>query len=74
MTETLVTERLILRPPVPDDWPAWHAFYTSPRSKFVGGPCPESDSALCHSDCAAHQRTRIDCNSTLGRRSRMWNA
>jgi RimJ/RimL family protein N-acetyltransferase len=37
MTETIVTDRLVLRRPLPDDWPAWHAFYTSRRSEFVGG-------------------------------------
>ena len=37
MTDRLVTERLVLRRPGPADWPAWHAFYASPRSSFIGG-------------------------------------
>jgi RimJ/RimL family protein N-acetyltransferase len=37
MTDRIETDRLVLRPPSPEDWPAWHAFYMSPRSNFVGG-------------------------------------
>lgn len=34
---TLTTERLVLRPPREDDFPAMLAFNDSPRSAFVGG-------------------------------------
>ncbi len=37
MTDRIETERLVLRPPHAGDWPAWHAFYASPRSEYVGG-------------------------------------
>ena len=37
MTDSIATKRLVLRRPVPEDWPAWHTFYISPRSNFVGG-------------------------------------
>ena len=37
MTDSIATKRLVLRRPAPEDWPAWHAFYISPRSNFVGG-------------------------------------
>jgi RimJ/RimL family protein N-acetyltransferase len=35
---TLHTERLLLRPPTADDYPAYAAFLASPRSRFMGGP------------------------------------
>jgi RimJ/RimL family protein N-acetyltransferase len=35
---TLETERLILRAPQTDDFPAFAAFYASDRARFVGGP------------------------------------
>lgn len=35
------TERLILRTPVEEDFPAVDAFMQSPRSAFVGGPEPD---------------------------------
>lgn len=35
---TLETERLILRPPQLEDWPACEGFFTSERSRWVGGP------------------------------------
>jgi RimJ/RimL family protein N-acetyltransferase len=35
---TLMTERLILRPPVDADYPAYAAFLASPRSIHMGGP------------------------------------
>lgn len=37
MSDCIVTDRLTLRRPVPEDWAAWHAFYVTPRSRFVGG-------------------------------------
>lgn len=33
----LETDRLVLRPPVPDDTGAWMAYHMSPRAKFTGG-------------------------------------
>lgn len=33
----LETERLVLRPPEPRDWPAFHAFFHSDRCEWVGG-------------------------------------
>lgn len=33
----LRTERLILRPPLPEDLPDWMAFYKSPRAIYIGG-------------------------------------
>lgn len=38
---TIETDRLILRRPTGDDWPAARAFFTSVRSKGVGGPLSE---------------------------------
>lgn len=38
MIPTLTTARLILRAPCLDDFPAFAAFYASPRSKLIGGP------------------------------------
>jgi RimJ/RimL family protein N-acetyltransferase len=35
---TLTTERLILRAPVVEDFPAYEALWTSPRSRYMGGP------------------------------------
>jgi len=35
---TLTTARLILRPPVIADFPAYEALWASPRSRFMGGP------------------------------------
>ena len=35
---TLTTERLILRPPAFDDFPAYEALWASPRSRYMGGP------------------------------------
>ena len=35
---TLGTERLILRPPVVQDFPAYAALWASPRSAYMGGP------------------------------------
>ncbi len=37
-TPVLETERLILRAPRAEDWPAWAAFAADERSRFVGGP------------------------------------
>ncbi len=42
MTTTLETQRLILRRPVPADWPAFHDFMMSDRSTIFG----------CHGDLA----------------------
>ena len=36
-TPTLRTDRFTLRAPVATDWPAWCAFHTSERARFVGG-------------------------------------
>lgn len=38
MIPTLLSERLTLRAPSPKDFEAVHAFRSSPRSKFLGGP------------------------------------
>lgn len=38
---TLETERLVLRGPMPRDYPAFREFYSSPRARFVGGPLDE---------------------------------
>lgn len=35
---TLQTERLILRPPVMEDWPEYHALMISDRALYMGGP------------------------------------
>jgi RimJ/RimL family protein N-acetyltransferase len=35
---TLTTERLILRPPVVDDFPAYALLLASPRATYMGGP------------------------------------
>lgn len=40
---TLTTDRLILRRPTGDDWPAARAFFTSTRSAGVGGPYDDAD-------------------------------
>ena len=37
-TPVIETERLILRGPRMEDFPAWEAFYTSPRAQYIGGP------------------------------------
>jgi RimJ/RimL family protein N-acetyltransferase len=34
----LTTDRLILRPPTMDDYPAYAAFLASPRAQYMGGP------------------------------------
>ena len=40
---TLSTERLILRPPSREDWPAWAAFMADPQAmRHLGGPQPAS--------------------------------
>lgn len=36
-TPMLETERLILRAPLPQDYPAWEPFFLSPRGTFIGG-------------------------------------
>ncbi len=41
-TPVLQTQRLTLRVPGPQDYPAWEAFFLSPRAVFVGGG-PEFD-------------------------------
>jgi len=38
MTQTLTTNRLILRQPAPADWAAFWAFFQTKRSTGVGGP------------------------------------
>jgi RimJ/RimL family protein N-acetyltransferase len=35
---TLTTKRLILRPPIVDDFPAYARLHASPRAKYMGGP------------------------------------
>lgn len=39
----LETERLILRAPEPQDYPAFRNYYASPRSVHTGGPLDERD-------------------------------
>ncbi|AUH32499.1 GNAT family N-acetyltransferase [Paracoccus tegillarcae] len=36
-TPVLETERLILRAPTGDDWPAWRDFHLSDRAQYIGG-------------------------------------
>lgn len=38
MSVTLQTQRLVLRRPVPADWPAFRDFFTSERAASMGGP------------------------------------
>ncbi len=47
---TLETERLILRPPTMDDWPAYRDFMASDRAVFMGGPHNEEANwgMFCH--------------------------
>jgi RimJ/RimL family protein N-acetyltransferase len=47
---TLATERLILRPPRPEDFPAYARFCASPRSAGMGGPFGERAAwgMFCH--------------------------
>lgn len=42
MTLRLETERLVMRPPTPDDVPALTAFYRSERSQYAGGYVPHA--------------------------------
>lgn len=37
-TPVLETDRLVLRAPGPQDWPAWRAMIGSERASFIGGP------------------------------------
>jgi len=39
---TILTERLILRPPAQEDFERWAAFMASDHARFVGGPAPRS--------------------------------
>ena len=43
-TPVLETERLTLRAPTMDDYPAWEAFFASERSQYVGGPVDKRES------------------------------
>jgi RimJ/RimL family protein N-acetyltransferase len=43
MAPTLTTPRLTLRAPAPRDLPAFKAFWTSPRTRFMGGPWTADD-------------------------------
>ena len=36
-TPVIETERLVLRAPAPEDYPAWESFFLSDRARFVGG-------------------------------------
>lgn len=49
----LTTPRLTLRQPRPDDLPAFSAFWTSPRTAFMGGPWTAYDAASEFPDLAA---------------------
>lgn len=44
------TERLLLRPPRFQDWPAYAAFMATPRSGYMGGPFDEAAAwgMFCH--------------------------
>ncbi|KZK79072.1 hypothetical protein PsW64_03169 [Pseudovibrio sp. W64] len=46
----LKTERLVLRAPLMDDWPAYLNLMVSPRSHFMGGPVSERSAwgIFCH--------------------------
>lgn len=43
MIPTLTTPRLILRPPIIEDWPAYRDLMGSERSGYMGGPFPERE-------------------------------
>lgn len=47
-TPVITTERLTLRAPRMDDYPAWEAFYTSDRARYVGGPGNQRDAWLAY--------------------------
>ena len=53
---TLRTNRLILRLPTADDYPAYAAFLASPRSRFMGGPYqgPAAWGMFCHDVACWH--------------------
>ncbi len=42
---TITTDRLVLRPFRPEDCAGYTAFYTGPRTQFVGGPVSCADAA-----------------------------
>ncbi|QYK40966.1 MAG: GNAT family N-acetyltransferase [Paracoccaceae bacterium] len=42
---TLITPRLTLRAPRPDDLPVVAAFYATARARYIGGPVPETEAA-----------------------------
>jgi RimJ/RimL family protein N-acetyltransferase len=48
----LATERLRLRSPQPTDLPGFTAFWTSPRTAFMGGPWSADDAAADFPDLA----------------------
>jgi RimJ/RimL family protein N-acetyltransferase len=49
-TPVIETERLVLRGPLPSDWPVWRDFAQSPRAAFIGGPMDLGRAwrAFCH--------------------------
>jgi RimJ/RimL family protein N-acetyltransferase len=67
---TLTTERLILRPPVIADFPAYEALWTSPRSRYMGGPFDSRGAWLtfCHDvacwELFGHGALMIDLRET----------
>ena len=42
-TPVVETERLTLRAPRMEDYPAWEAFYLSDRARYIGGPGSRRD-------------------------------
>jgi RimJ/RimL family protein N-acetyltransferase len=67
---TLSTERLILRPPSIDDFPAYAALLASPRAKHMGGPYTRRSAwgVFCHDiacwDLFGHGGLMVDSQAT----------
>jgi RimJ/RimL family protein N-acetyltransferase len=54
----LTTERLVLRPPTPDDLQAWHAIYLDAEEVWYGAPrsSPEENRAKLERQIAHHEQ------------------
>jgi RimJ/RimL family protein N-acetyltransferase len=67
---TLTTERLLLRAPLVDDFPAFARLLASPRAHYLGGPCTQRAAwgAFCHDvacwELFGHGGLMIDLRST----------
>lgn len=70
MIPTIKTERLILRPPTMDDFPAYAVLMMSERSRFMGGPFDKRGAwvSYCHDvalwKLAGHGGLMIDIAAT----------